>query len=60
VKQAALLVNWFDVAIVNPKGKTTYYSSLITNFTPSRENMGQLRRELDSLNYNKKAKNKVT
>jgi hypothetical protein len=38
----ALLVNWFDVTIVNPKGKTTYHSSFITNLTPSRENIVEL------------------
>jgi hypothetical protein len=38
----ALLVNWFDVTIVNPKGKTTYHSSFITNLTPSRDNIVEL------------------
>ena len=38
----ALSVNWFDVSIVNPKGKTTYHSSFITNITPTRENIVEL------------------
>jgi hypothetical protein len=30
------------VTIVNPKGKTTYHSSFITNLTPSKENISEL------------------
>lgn len=38
----ALLVNWFDVEIVNPKGKTTYHSRFITNLVPDKKNISEL------------------
>ena len=38
----ALSVNWFDISIVNPKGKTTYHSSFITNLSPSKQNIAEL------------------
>jgi hypothetical protein len=38
----ALSVNWFDVTIVNPKGKATYHSAFITNLTPTKENISEL------------------
>ena len=39
---AALSVNFFDISIVNPKGKVTYRSSFITNLTPSVNNISEL------------------
>ena len=38
----ALPVNWFDISIVNPTGKTTYHASFITNLSPSKENIAEL------------------
>jgi hypothetical protein len=38
----ALSVNWFEVTIINPKGKSTYHSSFITNLSPSKENISEL------------------
>lgn len=38
----ALSVNWFDISIVTPKGKTSYYSSFITNIVPTKENISEL------------------
>ena len=38
----ALPVNWFDVTIINPKGKTTYYSSFITNLPVNKKNISEL------------------
>ena len=38
----ALSVNWFDVTIVNPKGKVTYYSSFITNLPIDKRNISEL------------------
>jgi hypothetical protein len=38
----AMSVNWIDVNIVNPKGKTTYHASFITNILPDKENISEL------------------
>lgn len=38
----ALLVNWFEVNIINPSGKSTYRSSFITNLTPTKQNIVEL------------------
>lgn len=38
----ALSVNWIDLRIVNPKGKTTYHTSFITNILPKKENIAEL------------------
>ncbi|MDL2216291.1 transposase [Desulfovibrio sp. OttesenSCG-928-M14] len=38
----AILVNWIDVKIVNPKGKTTYHASFITNKSPDKDNISEL------------------
>jgi hypothetical protein len=38
----ALPVNWIDVNIVNPKGKTTYHASFITNIFPDKGNISEL------------------
>jgi hypothetical protein len=38
----ALSVNWFDVTIIRPKGKTTYRSSFITNLPINKENISEL------------------
>jgi hypothetical protein len=38
----ALHVNWFELRIVNPKGKQTYHSSFITNLIPTSKNISEL------------------
>ena len=38
----AFFVNWIDVSIVAPRGKTTYHASFITNLTPTKENIAEL------------------
>ena len=38
----ALPVNWFDVTIINPKGKATYHSSFITNLPIGKKNISEL------------------
>jgi hypothetical protein len=38
----ALSVNWFDVTIIDPKGKRTYYSSFITNLPIDKKNISEL------------------
>ena len=38
----ALAVNWIDVSIVTPSGKTTYHASFITNLIPNKENISEL------------------
>lgn len=38
----AMLVNWIDVNIINPKGKATYHASFITNLIPDKENISEL------------------
>jgi len=38
----ALLVNWFDVRIVNPYNGKKYHASFITSLTPTQENISEL------------------
>lgn len=38
----ALTVNWIDVEITMPHGKTTYHSSFITSLVPSKKNIAEM------------------
>lgn len=38
----ALTVNWIDVEITMPNGKTTYHSSFITSLVPSKKNIAEM------------------
>lgn len=40
----ALLVNWFEIIIVQPGGKQSFHSSYITNLEPTAENIAELAR----------------
>lgn len=38
----ALLVNWFEIEILNPKGEVTYHNSFITDLTVGPENVAEI------------------